>query len=186
MEVADFDRAVMAATLRVATLGDEIHLVPVPDSLALDDAFVYIASRGTVGGANPGPIAYVSDGSVVRAYCSLPCKAGASKGTVPCDVCQTPFTLTSEAVSPSTLPSRINAYRAVGVSVVLPIPCGTHAACMKKCMDKGAKMVVVTDDDKKVLEVENPDALKGHEGHHVTVTGKVTGSMVHVDSVKMM
>ena len=61
-----------------------------------------------------------------------------------------------------------------------------HAACMKKCMDKGAKMVVVTDDDKKVLEVENPDALKGHEGHHVTVTGKVTGSMVHVDSVKMM
>lgn len=61
-----------------------------------------------------------------------------------------------------------------------------HAACMKKCMDKGAKMVVVTDDDKKVLEVENPDALKGHEGHHVTVTGHVNGNMVHVDSVKMM
>ena len=70
--------------------------------------------------------------------------------------------------------------------------CGAKGAaagqeeCTKKCIAKGAKMVVVTDDDKKVLEVENPDALKGHEGHHVTVTGKVTGTMVHVDSVKMM
>ncbi|MBZ5721965.1 MAG: hypothetical protein LAO03_16460 [Acidobacteriia bacterium] len=61
-----------------------------------------------------------------------------------------------------------------------------HEACMKKCLEKGAKVVVVTDSDKKVLEVENPDALKGHEGHHVTVTGHVTGNMVHVDSVKMM
>jgi hypothetical protein len=61
-----------------------------------------------------------------------------------------------------------------------------HEACVKKCLDKGAKMVVVTDADKKVLEVENPDALKGHEGHHVTVTGTVNGNMVHIDSVKMM
>ena len=35
----------------------------------------------------------------------------------------------------------------------------------------GDKMVVVTDGDQKVLTVDNPDALKGHEGHHVAVTG---------------
>jgi hypothetical protein len=61
-----------------------------------------------------------------------------------------------------------------------------HDACTKKCLDKGAKMVVVTDSDKKILEVENPDALKGHEGHHVAVTGHVTGDTIHVESAKML
>jgi len=61
-----------------------------------------------------------------------------------------------------------------------------HDACDKKCMGKGAKMVVVTDEDKKVLTVDNPDALKGHEGHHVAVTGEVSGDSIHVDSAKML
>lgn len=60
------------------------------------------------------------------------------------------------------------------------------AACTKKCLDEGAKMVVVTDGDSKVLNVENPDALKGHEGHHVAVSGHVTGDTIHVMSVKML
>jgi ribosomal protein L14E/L6E/L27E len=53
-------------------------------------------------------------------------------------------------------------------------------------LDKGAKVVVVTDADQKVLAVENPEALKGHEGHHVAVTGHVSGDSVHVESVKML
>jgi hypothetical protein len=60
------------------------------------------------------------------------------------------------------------------------------AECTKKCLAAGAKMVVVTDGDQKVLTVDNPDALTGHEGHHVAVTGHVTGDSVHVDSVKMI
>ena len=59
-------------------------------------------------------------------------------------------------------------------------------ACTKKCLAAGAKMVVVTDGDQKVLTVENPDALKGHEGHHVAVSGHVTGDDIHVMSVKML
>ncbi len=62
----------------------------------------------------------------------------------------------------------------------------SHADCAKKCLQKGAKLVVVTDDDKKVLTVENPDALKGHEGHHVAVTGHVSGDSIHVESTKML
>jgi len=62
----------------------------------------------------------------------------------------------------------------------------SHADCTKKCIAKGAKMVVVTDTDKKVLSVENPDVLKGHEGHHVAVTGHVDGDSIHVESVKML
>jgi hypothetical protein len=60
------------------------------------------------------------------------------------------------------------------------------AACTKKCLDAGEKMVVVTDGDQKVLNVENPNALKGHEGHHVAVSGHVSGDSIHVMSVKML
>jgi putative cell wall-binding protein len=60
------------------------------------------------------------------------------------------------------------------------------AECTKKCIQGGAKMVVVTDKDQKVLMVENPDTLTGHEGHHVAVTGHVNGDSIHVESVKML
>jgi hypothetical protein len=60
------------------------------------------------------------------------------------------------------------------------------AACTKKCIEGGASAVVVTDGDNKVLAVENGDALKGHEGHHVAVTGHVKGDSIHVESVKML
>lgn len=60
------------------------------------------------------------------------------------------------------------------------------AECTKKCIKSGQKMVVVTDGDQKLLTVENPDALTGHEGHHVAVTGHVSGDSIHVDSVKML
>jgi len=59
-------------------------------------------------------------------------------------------------------------------------------ACTKKCIEAGAAPVVVTDSDQKVLQVENPDSLKDHYGHHVAVTGHVTGDKIHVDSVKML
>jgi hypothetical protein len=60
------------------------------------------------------------------------------------------------------------------------------AACTKKCIAAGASPVVVTDKDQKVLAVDNPDALKGHEGHHVAVTGHIDGDKIHVDSLKMI
>jgi hypothetical protein len=62
----------------------------------------------------------------------------------------------------------------------------SHAACMKKCLGKGAKAVIVTDKDQQVLNVDNPDVLQGHEGHHVAATGEVNGDSIHIDSVKML
>lgn len=70
--------------------------------------------------------------------------------------------------------------------------CGVKGAaagkeeCAKKCIEAGEKMVVVTDKDKKVLTVDNPDALKDHIGHHVAITGTTTADSIHVDSVKML
>ena len=62
----------------------------------------------------------------------------------------------------------------------------SHAACMTKCLGKGAKAVIVTDSDQKVVSVDNPDVLKGHEGHHVAVTGEMTGDSIHIENVKML
>ncbi|MFZ0322104.1 MAG: hypothetical protein WAL56_23460 [Candidatus Sulfotelmatobacter sp.] len=59
-------------------------------------------------------------------------------------------------------------------------------ACTKKCLAAGAKMVIVTDKDSKVLMVDNPDVLKDHVGHHIAVTGHVMGDSIHVDSAKML
>jgi hypothetical protein len=60
------------------------------------------------------------------------------------------------------------------------------AACTKKCAASGEKMVVVTDSDQKVLAIDNQDAVKGHEGHHVAVTGTVGKDSIKISSLKML
>jgi serine/threonine protein phosphatase PrpC len=60
------------------------------------------------------------------------------------------------------------------------------AACAQKCAAAGEKLVIVTDGDSKVYAIDNQDALKGHAGHHVAVTGTVSKDSIHVDSVKMI
>ncbi len=60
------------------------------------------------------------------------------------------------------------------------------AECTKKCVEKGDKVVIVNDADKSLVNLDNPDALKDHWGHHVTVTGKDNNGSFHVDKVKML
>jgi hypothetical protein len=45
----------------------------------------------------------------------------------------------------------------------------------------------VSDEDGKSWTISNPDAVKGHEGHHVTLQAQVNAdkSEVHVMSLKM-
>jgi hypothetical protein len=52
----------------------------------------------------------------------------------------------------------------------------------------GDKLSFVSDKDKKSWEVVNPEALKGHEGHHVEVSAHVYADkdQIHVMSVKML
>jgi hypothetical protein len=59
-------------------------------------------------------------------------------------------------------------------------------ACAKKCADAGEKMVLVTDKDQKVIAIDNQDAIKGHEGHHVAVTGTMGNDSIKVASLKML
>ena len=62
------------------------------------------------------------------------------------------------------------------------------ADCVKKCIDGGKSMVIVNDKDNSVWTVKNPEALKGHEGHHVKVKAKLDESnhSLTVDKLSML
>ena len=62
----------------------------------------------------------------------------------------------------------------------------SNADCAKKCAEHGEKLVFVSDQDKKIMSVDNQDSLKGHEGQHVMVTGKVDNGALHVDSINQL
>jgi len=68
--------------------------------------------------------------------------------------------------------------------------CGAHGAekadCVAKCVQAGAKPILVSDKDQSVLNIDNPDAVKDHLGHHVNVTGTVDNGTIHIDSVTMV
>jgi hypothetical protein len=61
-------------------------------------------------------------------------------------------------------------------------------ACVKKCIDGGAKPVFVDDAKKEVYTIDNPDAVKDHYGHHVGVFGKVdeADKTIHIAKVTML
>ena len=52
----------------------------------------------------------------------------------------------------------------------------------------GDKLTFVNDKDQKSWDVMNPEALKGHEGHHVQLSAHVYAdkNAIHVMSVKML
>jgi hypothetical protein len=52
----------------------------------------------------------------------------------------------------------------------------------------GDKLTFVSDKDNKSWDVMNPEALKGHEGHHVSVSAHVYAdkNAIHVMEVKML
>jgi len=53
---------------------------------------------------------------------------------------------------------------------------------------EGDKISIVSDSEAKAWDVVNPEALKGHEGHHVQVSAHVYADkdQIHVMSVKML
>ena len=58
-----------------------------------------------------------------------------------------------------------------------------HANCAAACARKGADLVFVSGG--KVYKVSDQEKLKAHAGHKVTISGKVEGDTLTVDSVKM-
>jgi hypothetical protein len=57
------------------------------------------------------------------------------------------------------------------------------AACAQKCIKGGSPAVLVTPDG-KIYKVTNQDKIVASAGQNVTVTGKLKGDMLTVDTVK--
>ena len=62
---------------------------------------------------------------------------------------------------------------------------GTGAACVKKCIEGGTAPVFVDEAKKAVWTIDNPDAVKGFYGDHVTVTATADADKksVHIDAI---
>ena len=59
-----------------------------------------------------------------------------------------------------------------------------NVQCAQSCIKKGSPAVLVTDDG-KVYQLSDQAKATPHAGHKVTVTGKVEGDKIEVDSIKM-
>ena len=59
-------------------------------------------------------------------------------------------------------------------------------ACTESCIKGGSPAVFVNDSNKEVVAINNQDAVKGHEGDHVKVTGSMVDGALHIDKVKML
>ena len=72
-----------------------------------------------------------------------------------------------------------------GMAKAAPAPLKTIKGTVKA---DGDKLTFVADKDQKSWDVVNPEALKGHEGHHVELSAHVYADkgQIHVMSVKML
>jgi hypothetical protein len=62
---------------------------------------------------------------------------------------------------------------------------GSGAECVKKCIEGGMAPVFVDEGKKAVWTIDNPDAVKGFYGDHVTITATADADKmsVHIDSI---
>jgi hypothetical protein len=62
---------------------------------------------------------------------------------------------------------------------------GTGADCVKKCIAGGMAPVFVDEGQKAVWTIDNPDAVKGFYGDHVTISATTDADKksVHIDSI---
>ena len=66
---------------------------------------------------------------------------------------------------------------------VAKVESDAHAGCAAGCAKKGAALVFVSGG--KVYKVDDQSKVADHAGHKVTITGKVDGDTLTIDSVKM-
>jgi hypothetical protein len=59
-----------------------------------------------------------------------------------------------------------------------------NEACAARCIKGGSPAVLVTEEG-KIYKIAEQDKVTAHAGHKVTITGKVDGDTINVESVKM-
>ena|ERR1700693_5258319 len=78
------------------------------------------------------------------------------------------------------------------VTCTVPVPPhapGTPAPppdSVKQCLDRKGLIVIAPDGNKNGVTVDNPDVVKGYEGHHVSVSGYTKGESFYIVSVRVL
>lgn len=60
-----------------------------------------------------------------------------------------------------------------------------HAACARKCLEQGAKLVFLNNADQKLYSLDNQKLAEEHLGHEVVVTGTAADGGIKVESISM-
>jgi len=55
---------------------------------------------------------------------------------------------------------------------------------VRDCLTKGGKIVIHPDGAREDVTIENPDLVKGHEWHRVSITGYLNGTLFHIMSLR--
>ena len=65
---------------------------------------------------------------------------------------------------------------------------GTPSEAVRRSIIAGAKYVFVDDTSKNVWVIDDPEVVKGHEGHHVSIDGGVdnVAMTVHISKLAML
>ncbi len=65
---------------------------------------------------------------------------------------------------------------------------GTSPEAVRRSILNGAKYVFVDDVTKNVYVIDDPEVVKGHEGHHVSISGGMdkTAMTVHISQLSML
>jgi hypothetical protein len=63
-----------------------------------------------------------------------------------------------------------------------------NVACVKQCIEGGARPVFVDDAKKQVWKIDNPTMVTGHYGHHVAVTAfkDRSSKSFHINKLSML
>lgn len=108
---------------------------------------------------------------------TVSCMAAAAKAPTPAPA--------GNGATPGSGPNA--ATPAVGINGALPGP-GTVAPprinTVRDCLANGGKVVIRPDAGHGDIPIENPEAIKGHEWHRVSISGYMNGSSFHIMSLR--
>jgi hypothetical protein len=57
---------------------------------------------------------------------------------------------------------------------------------VQQCLGRKGLIVIAPDGNKNGITVDNPDVVKGYEGHHVSVSGYTKGETFYIVSVRVI
>jgi hypothetical protein len=78
------------------------------------------------------------------------------------------------------------------VTCTVPLPPHVQGAPMpppdsvQQCLGRKGLIIIAPDGNKNGVTVDNPDAVKGYEGHHVSVSGYTKGESFYIVSVRVL